>query len=241
MPRVFTLRYPPPSAPAWTPASLPNLVAWYDASDAATITASAGRVSTWTNKANPGTFDLVQATGGNQPLTGSHTMNGLNTIFIQATGRYDRMAPSSNPLTGATACSVLFVAKRTANADTEWASAVNGPGGGQDSWYPYSDGNRYEYFGTSVRKSWANASTLTNAHSTVITSAPGAYTCYYNNGSVFTTATNTVSVSSNLIVGFNGAGNRSLGGDISEIAICATNIGSGDRAGWASYIPRWGL
>lgn len=65
----------------WTPAQLPGLVAWYDASDTATITASAGKVSQWADKSGHG-FHLTQATSTNQPSTGTNTQNGRNVVTL---------------------------------------------------------------------------------------------------------------------------------------------------------------
>lgn len=51
----------------WTPLALgASLVAWYDASDAATITQSGGAVSAWNDKSGSG-YHLLQGTGTNQP------------------------------------------------------------------------------------------------------------------------------------------------------------------------------
>lgn len=69
------------AAPPFTPASLSNLEGWYDASDTATITQSAGKVSAWASKAN--THTLTQGTGAAQPNTGTRTENGLNAIDFE--------------------------------------------------------------------------------------------------------------------------------------------------------------
>jgi hypothetical protein len=63
----------------WTPAELTNLVAWYDASDASTITSSSNLVSQWNDKSTNG-YNLAQGSGGNQPSTGLTTQNGKNLI-----------------------------------------------------------------------------------------------------------------------------------------------------------------
>lgn len=71
-------RSAPAASAAWTPASLGGLVAWYDASDAATITSSAGLVSQWNDKS--GNARHVTSSGGDRPTTASRTQNGLNVI-----------------------------------------------------------------------------------------------------------------------------------------------------------------
>lgn len=67
------------SAAAWTPASLPNLAAWFDASDAASITQSGGRVSRWADKSGNG-YHATQSTEGMKPTTGANTINSLNVL-----------------------------------------------------------------------------------------------------------------------------------------------------------------
>ena len=52
---------------------------WLDASDTSTITASSGAVSQWNDKSGNGRH-VSQATGTNQPFTGSATQNGLNVL-----------------------------------------------------------------------------------------------------------------------------------------------------------------
>jgi len=63
----------------YTPTDADNVVAWYDANDTNTITELAGAVSGWADKSG-NTNDAVQSTGADQPSTGTHTINGLNTI-----------------------------------------------------------------------------------------------------------------------------------------------------------------
>jgi hypothetical protein len=52
---------------------------WLDASDTSTITESGGAVSQWNDKSGNG-FNVVQATGANQPTTGTRSINGLNVL-----------------------------------------------------------------------------------------------------------------------------------------------------------------
>lgn len=76
---------------AFSPLDL-SPVCWWDFSDTATITASAGRVSQVDDKSGNGNH-LVQATAGNQPLSGSVTKNGLNVLHF-ATARKDYLETS---------------------------------------------------------------------------------------------------------------------------------------------------
>lgn len=85
------------AAPAWSPLSL-SPTAWYDAADAATITASGGLVSTWADKSGNG-YDLTAA-GSFRPTIGTDSiaftpsnylenvaftaLNGTNTVSLYA-------------------------------------------------------------------------------------------------------------------------------------------------------------
>lgn len=88
-PRLASYR---PAAGAFTPASITGLVAWWDASDTASITASGGSVSQW-NDLSGNAFHLTQGTGANQPTTGTRTQNSLNVIDFDGTS--DSMAKTS--------------------------------------------------------------------------------------------------------------------------------------------------
>jgi hypothetical protein len=70
------------AAAAPTPVSGYKL--WLDASDTATITASGGLVSQWSDKSGFGS-NFTQSTGANQPTTGTRTLNSLNTIDFDGT------------------------------------------------------------------------------------------------------------------------------------------------------------
>lgn len=145
-----------------------------------------------------------------------------------------RFTCATNPLTGATGGTVFYIAARTAGA-TQWAAPVNGPGGGQDSWYTYG-GDRYEYFGTSVRKSWANAATLTVPHVASIVSASGFYDVRHQGASVYSTGTNTFDASSSMIVGYNGAGGGFFSGETGEIVMYSGALTLTDRVMVERYL-----
>lgn len=64
---------------AFAPTDIANLVFWADASDATSITESAGAVSQWNDKSGKD-FHVTQGTGSLQPITDSVTINSLNAI-----------------------------------------------------------------------------------------------------------------------------------------------------------------
>ena len=62
------------------------MVNWYDASDASTITESAGDVSQWDDKSG-NAYHLTQSNGTYKPTTGTRTINSLNVLDF-ATGDF---------------------------------------------------------------------------------------------------------------------------------------------------------
>jgi hypothetical protein len=65
--------------PLFTPANIPGLRVWFDASNRASITSNvSGQVSSWSNLA--GYANAVQATTANMPYTGLSTLNSLNMM-----------------------------------------------------------------------------------------------------------------------------------------------------------------
>jgi len=95
---------------SWTPAALPGLELWLDASDIATITNVSGFCSQITDKSGKGRTH-VQATAANQPATGTNQINGLNAL--QFDGVTDHMTytwPTVNqPLTIASAFKIIVM------------------------------------------------------------------------------------------------------------------------------------
>ena len=60
---------------------------WLDASDTSSITASSGSVSQWNDKSGNAS-NFTQATGANQPTTGTRTINGKNVIDFDGTNDF---------------------------------------------------------------------------------------------------------------------------------------------------------
>jgi len=87
---------------SWTPVEI-STEAWYDASDGGTITESGGDVSQWGDKS--GNANHMTAASGEEPTTGSETLNGLNVLSFDGadpSGQYleddDFPLPSSGDI-----------------------------------------------------------------------------------------------------------------------------------------------
>jgi hypothetical protein len=72
-----------PLASGFNPKSISGLAAWYDASDASTLTIATG-VSQWRDKSGNGRT-LRQSTGNNQPLSTNRTLNGKAVLDFDGT------------------------------------------------------------------------------------------------------------------------------------------------------------
>lgn len=74
-----------PSGVPIVPDDLLGLILWLDADDASTITdAGGGAVSQWEDKSG-NDYHVTQGTGGSRPITGTRTINGLNTLDFDGT------------------------------------------------------------------------------------------------------------------------------------------------------------
>jgi hypothetical protein len=229
------------TAPAFSPADLPGLVGWWDASDLATITAAGGKVSQWANKKAGGPA-ATQGTGTAQPATGTRTLNGLNTLDFS--GASQSLALASNPCAGAPAGTALYVV--ALDADPGAGGGVLGGWGtpGSGSHFPYTDGNIYDTFGSTTQKVVGNpVPSLVNPHVYSVVSAAGDWRAYLDGASLFTTAANAVGWGSTL-TSVGRADDHSaaffLDGRIAEIIVCAGALSTADRQAAEAYLKaKW--
>ncbi len=96
----------------WGPADIAALVGWYDASDAASLTASGGAVSQWADMSGNG-LHLAQSETAQRPTTGITAINGINALKFD--GANDVMSTLSNPF-GASVDDALVLAVHRVDA-----------------------------------------------------------------------------------------------------------------------------
>lgn len=104
----------------WTPASITDIEAWFDAADAATITESGGAISQWDDKSGNG-HHAIQITGSQQP-TYDTTSLAPGTVLFGGTQHMASPASMSLP-----ECTTFIVGRR--NGSTGGGTMV-GPIGG---------------------------------------------------------------------------------------------------------------
>jgi hypothetical protein len=99
---------PKASGAAFDPRTIAGLEAWWDASDASTVTLNSGNVSQWRDKSGKG-VNLTQGTAADQPAysTSTNTINGRNTITYSPVG--DRLINTAVTVTQPVIFSVFRV------------------------------------------------------------------------------------------------------------------------------------
>ena len=81
-----------PVAPAWTPANLPGLVAWYDGQKASSIILNGSTVSQWNDQSGHG-YNAVQGTASLQPTYNATGLNGKPALVFSGTAGMSLHAP----------------------------------------------------------------------------------------------------------------------------------------------------
>lgn len=230
------------SGPAsWTPASLSNLAAWYDA-DQQTDGADAA-VATFTDRSG-NAHHFSQATGVSKPLLRHAAINGKKALDFD--GIASNMTCATGLMNGATAGAFFAVVKLDADPPASGGGIVapGGPvltefsSGTFDNHHPYTDGTIYDGFGSTVRKTCGNPTpALTSTSLLAAISGSADYRFLVNNTSLFSTATNTVGFGTNTRkMGLNATGLEFLAGIIAEVIIMSAVPSAGDITNIVSYV-----
>jgi hypothetical protein len=180
---------------AWYDAllSIPDCVLLIDASTSSSVTLSGSHVSALADLSGQGN-NFTQATGAMQPpynLTGINGLPSVDTRAAVSQKIMDCVNPGTSILTGSGATSVIVF-------DPVAAASQAGIGAFSEHWgntgvaqdlFPYTDGNFYDTWFTTVRKAISGI-VLGSAFAYATTSETGNFTAYQNNVQVFTTSSN---------------------------------------------------
>ena len=118
----------PAAGGGFQPGDIAGLAAWWDASDASTITDTGGLVDSWDDKS--GNAATLTATTTQRPTTASSSQNGLNTLTLNGTSTVLRDTTVDTLTTDNT---VFCVMKSSATAATR--SMFNGTSGTYQALY----------------------------------------------------------------------------------------------------------
>ena len=235
---------------------------WLDAADTSTITASGGDVSQWDDKSGNAS-NFTQATGANQPKTGTRTINSKNVLDFN--GSTDFMScPSSTTLfkylhstTGGTVFFVGFVDNSstirvmisTGNGSTNIGVASSIDDSNQ------TDINIYRGVSSNVTARSLNTNTITPSAAFYLTTKfDGGNATAANriqeslNGGSFnglndlTNAASSANSAGNLTLGADFVGNSPYNGVIGELIIYEGILSGGDITSVQNYLAnKWGI
>jgi len=105
------------------PSIVAGAVAWYDASDASTITESGGLVSKWADKSGNGN-DLTESSA--KPTTGAESLNGRNVLSFG--GSQQLVGPDAVVPVSATPYTIFAVWKASGNSQALLGMGINSNG-----------------------------------------------------------------------------------------------------------------
>jgi len=161
-----------------------------------TSSSDTGYVAKWYSQIN--SYDVDQSTAGYQPyiIRGGviERQNNNVCVFFNGTKRLTRASfLHSLSLTSATLFQVTKnVADPPASDPVAGGVIMVGASDNTPSHFPYTDATIYESFGTTVRKAYNPAPSLTNKNLYCVTSASGDFNAYLNNSNIYTTSSNSV-------------------------------------------------
>jgi hypothetical protein len=205
------------------------LTLWYKA-DSITGKKGGEGISQWDDSSGAGNH-ATQGTAANQPI---YLPNGQNSRPVV---RF--RDPSSlvipNVLTGLTAGTLLVAIKGLSDA----FGGMGRLGSPDDAFYPWSDTNIYDNFGTTVRKdAIVPGVSLLQWNIVSVVSAASDYRYYINNVSKRSTATNTVGWTTTPKWG--AAGAYHLRADVAEIMVYSGALSDVDRNSLEVYLKaKW--
>lgn len=184
--------------------------------------ANGDQVTTWTARSGS---SPTQATPSSRPTYAANGINGCPAVAF-ASSRLFLWSPS--PISGASAASFVSVSSRSSN--TGGALVVNFGNASLDDHGPFTDGNYYHSFASTVRKNFT-APTATAVESCVSQSGSWAWTA--NGATSHSTGTNTVGIGSSARIGANAfvrpngsgsVGNYGWTGNAGAIAVFASAL-----------------
>lgn len=235
--------------PAWSPANLASLFAWYDASDLSTITESGGAVSQWDDKSGNG-IHVSNATAAEQPTTGTRTQNSLNVLDFDGGDALRNTTGLSFLNDAYQENTVFFVIKSDLDEIANYYLGLANDGNIPRRWFldTRTTPNRLEGVIVDGGSVFLNLSSKLDLNTNILMTAGDTVNEHgYRNGtfenSVAITGTN-YSNNAYLNIGclFGNSTTPAMDGYICEIVICNAFLSTTDRQKAEGYLAhKWGL
>lgn len=198
---------------AFSPTDIGSLVLWLDASDRGTT------ANQWDDKS--GNSNHCTSASGNFPTFSAGVATFDGTDFLTGV---DYSALSEGE--------IFYRVKSKVSTNTGLHSFGTSSNRGH---YPFSDGNIYDQFGSTTRKSCGSPlATMTAFHTLNIWSAPSDWSLNQNGSEVFATASNTVAFKSAPRIG--NSVNDYLNDDIKAVCLFGAKLSADDRASMNTYM-----
>lgn len=172
----------------WTPDNITTSL-WLDADDSTTITIETG-VSEWRDKSG-NLRHANQVTAGSQPNVLTNTLNGKSVVNFDGSDDFLTL-PDLSTFTSA---SIFAVKKASADPAIDVQTSGSWYFGNATSYahYTYTDGNIYENFGSTSRKTVGNpVKSVAEPNIYSVESQVNSWIARLNSSSIFETTTNTV-------------------------------------------------
>lgn len=209
-------------------------LAWFDTSDTASISQVANAVSQINDKSGNARH-LTQATGANQPVTNTRTINSLNVLDFNGTTHL-LSSPSfvqAQPITAFVVCQLDVAA-----AVIREALGSAAPSGDSPALYQKSDTTFAYYAGAEV--SMATASD-TNPHVLAAVFSGASSVGYLDGVQKATSSPGTAGFSTGFAMGASSAPSAFWDGRIGELLIYPSAFDAGTIASASAYLrTKWG-
>jgi hypothetical protein len=221
----------------FSPSEISGMNLWLDATDSSTITASSNSVSQWRDKSGSN-HHFEQSTAGNQPTTGSASINGKNAMSFDGS---DRMTNDNISFTGTH--SIYVVASSSSSGGSYTRILENNPrlffgkgNGNNDFAAFYGNGGSWHDVDTnSPAKSLANACILAVDNNNSVATP-------YVNGTAQNTKNGTMPTLTGLTLGAQSNGNQAWSGPIGEILVFTAKLSDSERQQVEGYLAhKWAL
>lgn len=167
--------------------------------DGVTQAAATQQIKRLTNSGSLGQY-WSQATGAYRP-----TLQLVNGVYVVRGNGSQYFSDAQVDTTGLTGAVLALLAKKTTSNDD---TGLHYFGAGNVSWHNFAaNGNLYDSFGSTVRKSPGAGPDWTAWTSLVIKSTSSEWTVFYDGSQVYTTGSNTVGFGATTEILSNGGGN----------------------------------
>ena len=196
-----------------------------------------GTVGNWQNRVNSAQY-ATQNNSSCQPQFATNGVNGLPVIHFDGVNDYVNVP---NVMAGATQGEAFVVLKATSDVPATAYGLWNMGTSPDAAFYPHSDGNIYESFGSTTRQFLGNPTQrLDQYHLYNVASKTNDWTGWVNGLSLYHGSANTVGFPSAPTLGKNaGSGGPTyLAGDIAELLIYNRVLSAGEREAVGGYLNK---